>query len=170
MEKTKMLFFVIIGILLQSALSACAGAGNMQGDQMREATMQDTKMSGDKMKMDQMKSQPMPDKKMADTMTAMLTGSKGHHATGNVAFSHDMGKDLLVLSDIKIDKVPDGHVYLAKNGNRKQGIDLGILKQFSGNVSFTVPPGTNIGAYDTLIIYCEKFDVEIGRAELGKKM
>ena len=108
---------------------------------------------------------------MEKTMAGMLSGSDGHHASGNVAVKKDMnGHAQLVLSDIKVDKVPDGHVYLAKDGDFRNGLELGKLNQFSGNVSFDIPDDVDLSAYDSVVIWCEQFDVEIGRADLPKMM
>lgn len=81
-----------------------------------------------------------------------------------------MGTYILILADIKVDKVPDGRVYLARHGNRKAGIHLGVLKQFTGTVKFALPAEANPDMYGSVIIYCEEFDVEIGRALLAKQM
>lgn len=187
MKMFKMLLAGVMGMMLQGALMSSAVADDMKGNmpdtktqdskmqdtKMQEKKMQDDKMVGGKMKDDAMQKEKMVDDKMAAPMapmTAMLVGAAGHHAAGKVTFAKEMGKDVLVLSDLEVDKVPDGHVFLAKNGDRTQGIDLGVLKQFSGTVTFALPAGTTPDAYDSVIIYCEKFKVEIGRAQLGKKM
>jgi hypothetical protein len=108
---------------------------------------------------------------MEKPMAGMLSGSDGHHASGNVAVKNNMeGHAQLVLTDIKVDKVPDGHVYLAKDGDFRNGVELGVLEQFSGTVSFDIPQEVDLSAYDSVVIWCEQFDVEIGRADLPKTM
>jgi hypothetical protein len=107
---------------------------------------------------------------MASEMAPMLMGSDGHHAAGKVAFGMAMGKDVLTLSDIKVDEVPDGYVYLAKKDDWMHGVELGRLKQFTGTVSYNLPAGVSPDDYDTVIIWCKQFNVEIGRATYGKKM
>ena len=116
--------------------------------------------------------EPMMDKPMdAAAMNGMLAGSGGHHAAGRVTIAGGMGSpSVLTLSDIDIDKVPDGYVYLTKEGDWMHGVELGRLHQFSGTVSFDVPPGVNPDDFDTVVIWCKKFNVEIGRAALPKKM
>jgi hypothetical protein len=175
MRMSKLMQAVLIGIFFQIAMLAYAGAGNMKetmssDNKMKDMKMEDTGMKAKEMKSDAMKSDMKKHDSMSDTVTAMLSGSDGHHATGKISFTKEMGKELLVLSDAKIDKVPDGHVYLAKNGDRHTGIDLGTLKQFEGDISFALPAGTDLTAYDSVIIYCEQFDVEIGRAKLETAM
>jgi hypothetical protein len=127
----------------------------------------DHKMSPD---MDH-KMSPDMDHKMASGMDAkmgaMLMGSGGHHASGTVTFGMGMhDRRVLILKDLKVDKVPDGYVYLAKNGDWMNGVELGKLNKFSGNVSFALPAGIDPMDFDSVIIWCKKFNVEIGRARL----
>jgi hypothetical protein len=130
---------------------------------MSKGGMMDTKKS--------MMSHETSEMGMEKMMPAMLMGSGGHHASGKVEFSMGMNAGhKLTLHDIKVDKVPDGYVYLAKDGDWRHGVEVGMLKQFSGTVSFDLPAGVNPDAYDSVVIWCKKFDVEIGRADYGKKM
>jgi len=113
----------------------------------------------------------MMDKSMDAPMDGMLAGSEGHHAAGQVTIDMGMGsKSVLTLRDIKIDKVPDGYVYLTKAADHMHGVELGRLDQFSGTVSFDVPAGVNTNDFDSVVIWCKKFNVEIARAYLPKKM
>lgn len=195
MKRTIRIVMAVMAMATLYAVTACAGSGKMEeshmkSDQMKSDQMKSDKMMDDKMapkKMDtdkmmdkEMKDSGMSDDKMTkekmhkDTMTApmmsMLSGSDGHHATGKVTLAEEMGHYVLTLADIKVDKVPDGQVYLGKGGDRKAGIHLGMLKQFTGTVKFALPANADPAMYDSVIIYCEKFNVEIGRAPLAKKM
>jgi hypothetical protein len=194
MSKNTQWVVLVSAMFLQGVVLACAGSktmhDTMNAKKMQDTTMRDrgttdagmagskmtndgmnaTKMHDAKMQGTQMKDSGTMDGKMAPAMTAMLSGSEGHHAAGKVYFSNSMGKQMLVLSDIDIEKVPDGHVYLAKDGDRSTGIDLGVLKQFDGTVSFVLPAGTKPEHYNSVIIYCKRYHVEIGHAKLGTKM
>lgn len=120
-----------------------------------------------------MMDKPMKDDmhgKMAAPMNDMLMGSDGHHASGKVAIAEGMNDTrVLTLSDIKVDKVPDGYVYLTRDADRMHGVELGMLKQFTGDISFDLPAGVNPDDYDSVVIWCKKFNVEIGRAYFSKK-
>ena len=105
---------------------------------------------------------------MMSGKTGMLSGYPGHNASGKVSLSKDgMGKTVLELTGIKVDKVPDGRVYLAKGGDHTKGIELGKLTQFTGNVRFPIPENTMLDDYDSVVIWCKKFDVGIGKATFG---
>jgi hypothetical protein len=169
MKTSRTIFLMAAVFFFQTAVLACAGSAmnNTDHDTMMSDNQKMESSGTPPAQMQTMK--PEKDTMMGDAMhdmAVMLSGSDGHHAAGTVSFSSDMGKDVLVLSDIKVDRVPDGHVYLAQNGDRRQGIDLGILHQFSGTVTFPLPPGINLSSYDSVIIFCKKFNVEIGRTQL----
>lgn len=103
---------------------------------------------------------------MPGKMTGMLMGAKDHHASGTVTLVKENGHATLRLDDLNVDKVPDGRVYLAHNGDYADGVELGKLTQFSGTVQFAIPAAVNPAAYDSVVIWCKQFSVEIGRAAL----
>jgi Electron transfer DM13 len=108
---------------------------------------------------------------MMGSRAARLAGVGGHHATGTVAVAKDSnGSGRLALTDISIDRVPDGRVYLAKNGDYTKGIEVGKLTQFSGTVTFPIPANVSVEEYDSVVIWCKKFNVEIGHAFFDKQM
>jgi hypothetical protein len=108
---------------------------------------------------------------MEKERTGMLAGIEGHNAAGKVAIEkHEGGNHVLTMTDINIDKVPDGRVYLGKDGDYTKGIEIGLLKKFTGTVQFPIPPGTNPDDYDSVVVWCKKFNVGIGRAYFAKEM
>jgi Electron transfer DM13 len=168
--------YLLISLIIGVAFLACASNKKMDNmEDQKQSGMMDTKQSS---MMDQKQSgmmdkrqSGMAETKMQGAMTGMLMGTAGYHAAGKAMLSKDtMGKATLTLSDIKVDRIPDGQVYLAKDGDYAHGVHLGMLKQFSGSVSFALPPGTDTGMYNSVVIWCKKFNVEIGRAELANGM
>jgi len=153
MKIMRLLAITVLSLSLVGWVAACTGSNGMMEKKM------DSEMGG------------QMDSKMESKMDSMLSGIDGHHASGKVSFAMGMNnKHVLTLSDIKVDKVPDGYVYLTKNANRMHGVELGMLKQFSGTVSFDLPAGVNPDDYDSVVIWCKKYNVEIGRAYFSKKM
>jgi hypothetical protein len=183
MKEMRNLRMVVLGLVVLGWATACAGTGEMMD---KEDTMaKDTKMGMDKSMSDDsmmdknkgmdktMSNDGMMDKNkdMEKKIHGTLMGSDGHHAAGKISFGMGMNNaHVLTLSDIKVDKVPDGYVYLARDGDWMHGVEVGMLKQFSGTVSFDLPDGVNPEEFDTVVIWCKKFNVEIGRAAFGKKM
>ena len=148
MRKMRFFWIAIVGLSLLGWVAAHAETTKMMDEPMKD-DMHD---------------------KMAAPMNDMLMGSDGHHASGKVAIAEGMNDTrVLTLSDIKVDKVPDGYVYLTRDADRMHGVELGMLKQFTGDVSFDLPTGVNPDDYDSVVIWCKKFNVEIGRAYFSKK-
>ena len=191
MKSMRYLLFAVLALVFLGWVTAYAGTGEMMGkdetmakddmmakdDAMAKDGMmaKDDAMAKDGMmaKDDAMAKDGMMDKKteMKKEMHTMLVGSDGHHAAGKVSFGMGMNNaHKLTLSDIKVDKVPDGYVYLAKDGDWMNGVQVGMLKQFTGTVSFDLHAGVNPEDFNTVVIWCKKFNVEIGRATYGKKM
>lgn len=140
-KKTIRTIFAAVFVL---ALAACALDEGMMKD---EGAMMDTKADG------------------------MFMGSEGHMAAGKAEITEGMnGEAVLKLSNINVDKVPDGYVYLAKGGDHMSGVSVGRLKQFTGTVEFPIPMGVDPHEYDSVVIWCRQFNVEIGRAYLPGKM
>jgi hypothetical protein len=171
MKRMRNIWVLTVGLALLSWITACAGTSDRMG---KDDTMtKDNAMAKDGM-MDESKGMASQEKSamgVEKEVHAMLMGSGGHTAAGRVSFGMGMNDThVLTLSDIKVDKVPDGYVYLAKNGDWMNGVQLGVLKQFTGTVSFDLPVGLDPDAYDTVVIWCKQFNVEIGRAHFGKKM
>jgi len=106
--------------------------------------------------------QPM----MSTERTGQLAGIDGHQAAGTVTLKHLDDGDVLVLTGLAVQKVPDGHVFLAKDGDYKHGLDLGRLTRFSGSQTLTIPAGAMLDQYDSVVIWCLKFNVGIGQATL----
>ena len=96
----------------------------------------------------------------------MLAGAGGHGAEGSV----DLKGHSLTLANIDVDKVPDGRVYLANDANYESSVELGTLKQFSGTVKYSIPENVNPDEYNSVLIWCKKFSVEIGHANLKAAM
>ena len=172
-----------LGLVVSGWVVSCSGTGDMMGkDHMmtQEKAMEkdsmmaekDTMAKGGMMDMEKgMASHEKHMMGMEKAMPAMFMGSGGHHAAGKVEFSMGMNAaHKLTLRDIKVDRVPDGYVYLAKDGDWRHGVEVGMLKQFSGTVSFELPAGVNPDTYNSVVIWCKKFGVEIGRAHYGNKM
>lgn len=80
----------------------------------------------------------------------------------------------LVLTDFEVEDGPDLHVYLAiqdpvpsQEGIELPGaLDLGKLKQISGDHSYEIPAGTQLENYHSVVIWCVPFNVPFIGASL----
>ncbi len=175
---------LVLTILGFSVLTACAGimggdhdAMMKKGDSMMEkgeAMDKDsstTEPKKKKMMMKEPNGAMMEKEKPTARRTGKLTGARNHQAAGTVALTIGKnGRSVLTLADIRVDRVPDGRVYLAKGGDYIRGVELGRLTRFSGTVEFPIPAGIDPTEYDGLVIWCKQFNVEIGHAIFDKEM
>ncbi len=126
-----------------------------------------------------------PDSTMSDDMPANTPAllSRGqfsdadavHKGSGDANVYRVNGDDHLVrLENFRVTNGPALVVYLAKHPSPKQASDvvdggfisLGKLKGNVGNQNYPVPAGTDIEQYNSVVIWCELFDVLFSPAAL----
>lgn len=104
---------------------------------------------------------------------------KVHKTSGRATiYKESDGKLVLRLTGFKTSNGPDVHVILiaAKNADDdanflKSGterIELGMLKGNEGDQNYDIPANTDLNKYQTVSIYCERFNANFGAAPLGK--
>ncbi|MFI5593156.1 DM13 domain-containing protein [Amycolatopsis sp. NPDC051758] len=107
--------------------------------------------------------------------------SHEHQTTGTVRVLRAAdGSLLLRLEDLATSSGPDVHVWLTDAPVRpgKDGwdvfddgkyLDAGKLKGNKGNQNYTLPAGTDLVGYTSVSIWCDRFDVSFGAAELTSR-
>lgn len=96
-----------------------------------------------------------------------------HFGAGAVTVYRNL---LHLQSDFKVGPGPKYHVYLSprekvrKNGDfsKTASLDLGRLRSFEGSQKYTIPEGTDLSQYKSVVIWCEQFNVLISPADLRK--
>jgi hypothetical protein len=110
------------------------------------------------------------------------TGSfhgKVHSTSGRATiYQEEGGKLVLRLTNFKTSNGPDVHVILiaAKDADddanflksNTERVELGKLKGNEGNQNYEIPSGTDLSKFQTVSIYCERFDANFGAAPLEK--
>ena len=95
--------------------------------------------------------------------TGNLTGGDAEHpASGNVKIEGN----IVLLEDVKITEAPDGRVILAKDFDESTGVRLGKLQAFTGSHQYSIPEGIDVKGYNTVLIWCDQFNVPIGKVEV----
>jgi hypothetical protein len=122
-------------------------------------------------------SDSMGDKMAADDDAMKMTSLEGTfsslaHDTSGKAIVKELedGSHVLRLEDFETSNGPDVRVYLSAGEDGAYGkdfVDLGGLKGNVGNQNYTVPSGTDLERYDTAVIWCRRFTVAFGAAELS---
>jgi hypothetical protein len=127
-------------------------------------------------------SQPSPPSPSAPAAPAELAAgtliSHEHRTTGTVRILRAAGGSLVLrLENLDTSSGPDVHVWLTdapvkpgKDGwavfDDGRHLDAGSLKGNKGNQNYPLPSGTDLSAYTSVSIWCERFDVSFGAAAL----
>ncbi|MFC7017198.1 DM13 domain-containing protein [Streptomyces viridiviolaceus] len=84
------------------------------------------------------------------------------------------GGQVLRLEDLMTSAGPDVRVYLStrdadtvKAGLGEGAVELGKLKGNLGNQNYTVPAATDLSTFRSAVIWCKRFSVSFGAADLA---
>jgi hypothetical protein len=114
-------------------------------------------------------SMPINDNFDPSQATLLSTGPMmgvGHTVNGTASIYEMSGKKIVYLSPYMSQNGPDLRVYLSKDGDATDYINLGKLKSTSGKQSYAVPGNPDVSDYKFVIIWCQQFTVLFGVAEL----
>jgi hypothetical protein len=114
--------------------------------------------------------------------TTLATGTfhgKVHKTSGRATiYQEEDGKQVLRLTNFKTSNGPDVHVILiaAKDADDDanflksdtERVELGSLKGNEGDQNYEIPSGTDLSKFQTVSIYCERFNANFGAAPLEK--
>ncbi|MDQ7811013.1 DM13 domain-containing protein [Amycolatopsis sp. A133] len=124
------------------------------------------------------KQAPKPPPEPADLATGTLI-SHEHRTAGTVRIIRAAdGSLVLRLENLQTSSGPDVHVWLTdapvKPGKDGWGLfddgkylDAGKLKGNKGNQNYPLPPGTDLTGYTSVSLWCDRFDVSFGAAQLS---
>ncbi|MEM7544769.1 MAG: DM13 domain-containing protein [Pseudomonadota bacterium] len=100
------------------------------------------------------------------TAKGTFRGENNHIVTGKAKVSNVDGHWVITLDEnFSLDGAPDPKVALG-NGQYVEGTILGELKSLTGKQSYVLPANLDIGDYNQVYIWCEKFTVSLGVADL----
>jgi len=115
----------------------------------------------------------------AKTLETGTFHGKVHQTSGRATVYQEAdGKLVLRLTNFKTSNGPDVHVILiaAKDADDDANflktdtgrLELGKLKGNEGDQNYEIPTGTDLSKYQTVSIYCERFNANFGAAPLEK--
>ena len=91
----------------------------------------------------------------------LIGGDDAHPASGTINIEEGAVK----LVDVQISEAPDARVLLAKEFDEASGVRLGPLESFTGSHEYAIPAGVDSKDYNTVLIWCDQFNVPIGKAQ-----
>ena len=109
---------------------------------------------------------------MVDTSSVLLkysaTFMNGPYGSvsGDVKIYQDSTNYLLTLVNVLISNGPDLHVYLSRQQQPVDFIDLGKLKSTSGNQIYDIKGMADFSTYRYVLIHCQKYNHLFGSAVL----
>ena len=92
-----------------------------------------------------------------------------HKVSGKAMVISQDDLTYLRLEDFQSTNGPDLYVYLSADGGNEDFVSLGKLKGNIGNQNYLVPEGVDLEKYDNVLIWCQRFGVLFGSAEIKKQ-
>ena len=124
-----------------------------------------------------MAEEPMPPSEPVAVATGTFVDADAVHKGSGMATLYALpdGNHLVRFEDFRTTNGPDLVVYLAKHPSPASADDvtdggflsLGKLKGNVGNQNYAIPSGTNVDDYNSVVIWCELFDVMFASAKLN---
>ena len=123
--------------------------------------------------------EPVSAQEKAKTLETGTFHGKVHNTSGRATIYREAdGHLILRLTNFKTSNGPDVHVVLiaAKDADddanflksSTERLELGTLKGNEGDQNYEIPPGTDLKKFQTVSIYCERFNANFGAAPLEK--
>jgi hypothetical protein len=105
---------------------------------------------------------------VADT-SGKFKGASNHITTGDVSVTKNAdGTHTVTLgANFSLDGAPDPYVAFGKNGTFSPSGNLGVLKSKTGAQSYIVPASIDPAKFNEIYIWCLKFSVPLGVAQLN---
>jgi hypothetical protein len=96
-----------------------------------------------------------------------ITGTPGHPAKGEVSVIRSPEETLIRYQNYDGTNGPDLYVYLSKDLEAKEFIDLGEAKGNKGNIIYGVPLDVNLDEYPYVLTWCKAFGVLFDYARIN---
>lgn len=107
---------------------------------------------------------------VAPGVVTVTSGSftDGDHPTSGTGLTiTDGNQTFLRFEGFETDNGPDLNVYLRNSDDPDDYLDLGDLKGNIGDQNYELPEGTDLDTYDFVDIWCVRFGVSFGTAQLS---
>lgn len=96
-----------------------------------------------------------------------VVGTSGHSASGDVRIVDTKNGKVIRYENFKTINGPDLYLYLAKDLDAKEYVNLGRLRATEGNVNYEIPQGVNLAEYKYVMTWCKRFGVLFNYANLS---
>jgi len=100
-------------------------------------------------------------------ISASVVGTAAHPASGTARIIDAGGKKYVRYENFKTINGPDIYVYIAKDLNAKEFVNLGRVKATEGNINYEIPAGVDVAEYPYILTWCKAFGVLFNYADLS---
>lgn len=100
------------------------------------------------------------------TAPVNVIGTAGHPASGTVRMIESDGKRYIRYENFKTINGPDIYVYLAKDLDAKEFVNIGRVRATEGNINYEIPIEVRVEDYPYVLIWCKTFGVLFNSAKL----
>ena len=97
-----------------------------------------------------------------------IVGTTGHSASGTVKIVRSEKTSYVRYENFKTINGPDLYVYLAKDLDAKEYVNLGTLRATEGNVNYEIPTDVNLQDYKYVMVWCKAFGVLFNYADISE--
>ncbi|MFT7557374.1 MAG: hypothetical protein ACI83D_000038 [Planctomycetota bacterium] len=108
----------------------------------------------------------MPEELGPQTLSEGLFTPAAHNVKGRAEIIQHSGGTTLRLEEFQTINGPKLHIYLATDTDVTDFIDLGEIRGTRGDINYEVPADTDFEKYDTVLVWCEPFNVLFSYADL----
>lgn len=96
-----------------------------------------------------------------------IVDTPSHPASGSVRIIKTETETILRYENYRTINGPDVRIYLSKDRDAKEFIDLGPMKGTEGNINYSIPAGTDLAGYRYALAWCEDFSVLFNSADIS---
>ncbi len=89
-----------------------------------------------------------------------------HEVAGSAKVIDTVDGKVLRFEDFETVNGPDLRIYLATDTSADDYVDLGPIRGTKGDINYTLPAGTDLTKYDTVLVWCRAFSKLFSSAEL----
>ena len=110
--------------------------------------------------------QPQDTPQSGEAAPAQVVRTAGHPASGTARVVVAEGKTYIRYENFSTLNGPDIFVYLSKDLEAKEFVNLGAVKATEGNINYEVPASVTIADYPYVLTWCRTFSVLFNYAKV----
>jgi len=114
-------------------------------------------------------SEEMPKSQVQISQAFAVQDTPLHPASGEVRLVESDGQTIVRFENFKTINGPNLHIYLAKDLEAKEFIDLGPIRGTEGNINYTIPEDVNLADYPYIMHWCVPFSVLFNYVEIQSR-